>query len=291
MIQRTSQCTARRSRGRRGFSGVTVVSDILGPHLLLERAQPVPDLRQAAKHRLLAPPDGDRRRRDAGDRRCPLAPTASAADFAATWAPSPSSRCPDDARLPRQDDAGAEPGAARDPRPVRRGSNARPTTTLCPTCTRLSILVPAPIDVAPRSARSIAVRAPISTSGADLDPPHLRDLVVHAAHAGVAEAVASQHRPGMDFDAIAPGSSRIEHDVGMQHAPGRRSGSLPRPRRADAGPYPRRPARRGPARRYGRERRRGSRPRHSSPTTAVGGCPGLDRRRVKEPAESCARAS
>src|SRR5690606_34570285 len=47
----------------------------------------------------------------------------------------------------------------------------RPIRSLCPTCTRLSILVPSPIIVLPIEPRSIVVLHPISTSLPRTHPP------------------------------------------------------------------------------------------------------------------------
>ncbi|MBK7877967.1 MAG: hypothetical protein IPJ77_20005 [Planctomycetes bacterium] len=47
-----------------------------------------------------------------------------------------------------------------------------PTTTLCAMCTRLSILTPRPMRVAPKRPRSIAAFAPISTSSSTTTLPH-----------------------------------------------------------------------------------------------------------------------
>ena len=47
----------------------------------------------------------------------------------------------------------------------------RPSRTPCPTCTRLSIFVPAWIRVSPIAGRSIATCAPISTSSSMTTPP------------------------------------------------------------------------------------------------------------------------
>src|SRR5207245_129981 len=53
----------------------------------------------------------------------------------------------------------------------------RPSTTLCPICTRLSIIEPAPITVSCPDPRSIVVLAPISTSSPITTRPSCGTLI------------------------------------------------------------------------------------------------------------------
>ena len=133
-------------------------------------------------------------------------------------------------------------------------------------------MLPAPIRVSPRVARSI-VRV-----GADLDvlldhhPADLRHLVVDAAVGGVAEAVGAQHRAGVDD---APGSDLgvvVEHGVRMEHR------ALPHHAAAadgDEGVDGRARRRSGCRRRSRRTGRRGrsGRPRSRAPGWPWGGRP------------------
>ncbi len=80
---------------------------------------------------------------------------------------------------------------------------SRPIRTLCATCTRLSIFVPAPITVSSMLPRSIVVFAPISTSSSHEAPPDVRDLPVHALGEHVAEPVTPEPRPGVHDHAAA----------------------------------------------------------------------------------------
>ena len=65
---------------------------------------------------------------------------------------------------------GRRRGAARDP-DLRGHHRVRADVTEWPICTRLSSFVPRPMRVSPRAARSIAVRAPISTSSSTTTIP------------------------------------------------------------------------------------------------------------------------
>ena len=85
---------------------------------------------------------------------------------------------------------------------LRRQQHVLPTPTPCAICTRLSILVPAPIRVSPTAGRSMVVLAPISTSSSITTDADLRNLVVRAVGpAGEAEAVAADHRAVLHDDA------------------------------------------------------------------------------------------
>jgi len=91
--------------------------------------------------------------------------------------------------------------------------------TECPICTRLSILVPGPIHVCPRLARSTAVRAPISTSSSTTHRADLGDLqVAPRVVLGEAEAVGSDDGAVLHDDAVAEAAALAHLDPGVEQA-------------------------------------------------------------------------
>ena len=134
-------------------------------------------------------------------------------------------------------------GRCRRCRPGRKGYSAVPTRTLCPTWTRLSILVPAPIRVSPRVARSIVDVGPHLDVRLDDHPPDLRHLVVDAAVGGVAEAVGcpAPRRRGRCSPPRPRCRRRARRADGAPPPPPPRSRG--RPRRRRRGPRRRRPIR------------------------------------------------
>ena len=97
---------------------------------------------------------------------------------------------------------------------------------LCPICTRLSILVPAPMCVLPVCARSTHVFAPISTSSSSTTLPTCGIRSVRPSTKRPAEAVAADHAPGVQHDAIADAAARHQNACPDGSTPTRR-----RPRR------------------------------------------------------------
>ena len=107
-----------------------------------------------------------------------VAPTPA---WAIRMAPAPSSTWSATPTWPAEHRATADAARAGRCPPGRRGSRARPTWQLWATCTRLSILLPRPITVSPRRARSTVVLAPISTSSSTRTLPTCGILPVRAA--------------------------------------------------------------------------------------------------------------
>ena len=110
---------------------------------------------------------------------------------------------PDDPDLPGQDRSPADPGGPETPTWAIK-SAASPTWTLCATWTRLSILAPAPMRVAPKRPRSMATFAPISTSSSTTTVPHWGIFSQPVGGRLEAEAVRAEHRVGVDQAPCAP---------------------------------------------------------------------------------------
>ncbi len=97
-------------------------------------------------------------------------------------------------------------------------SECSPTMTLCPICTRLSILVPRPMTVSPSVARSIAALAPISTSSSSRTIPTCGILRCDAAVPDVSEPVRADDGARLQ-DAARPDPAPVENrGVGVQEA-------------------------------------------------------------------------
>ena len=110
----------------------------------------------------------------------------------------------------------AERRAARRARPAPRADSRGPIWQPCPTITRLSILVPRPMLVAPSVARSTVALAPISTSSSSDDGADLRDLAVAVGQRHEAEPVAADHGAGVQGDAVADAHALAHHDAGVR---------------------------------------------------------------------------
>ena len=241
---------------------------------LFSRAREAPaHLFQARQQDRLAPPLAHLDGGDAGHLPSPARPRSGPP----TWPPpgrrSPSWMCPATPACPASTTSFPSrvlPAMPAWPQRIQ----CRPTRTLCPTWTRLSILVPAPIRVSSRVARSMVVLAPISTSVLEHHPADLRHLVVGAAVGGVAEAVGPQHHAGVD-DARRPRPRcrrRARREDGAPRPPPPRSRGRWRRRRWTARPRRRSGCRRR-SRRRGRRGRRG-RPRSRAPGSPWGWTPG-----------------
>jgi len=76
-------------------------------------------------------------------------------------------------------------------------------------CTRLSILVPAPITVSSMLPRSIVVFAPISTSVVDEASSDMRDLLVSTVPEHVSKSIGSKPRTGVHDDTRADDRAAI----------------------------------------------------------------------------------
>ena len=116
-------------------------------------------LLQARQHHRLAAPLAQLDRRDAGHLRAAARPTSAPP----TWPPPARrrrARCGRRPRPARRARRSRRAACCRRCRPAPQRIQCRPTCTLCPTWTRLSILVPAPIRVSPSVARSIVELAP-----------------------------------------------------------------------------------------------------------------------------------
>ena len=93
--------------------------------------------------------------------------------------------------------------------PVRAAmTQFSPIWTLWPTWTRLSILVPRPMRVAPRAPRSMVVLAPISTSSAISNAPDLGELMVAAGLERISKPVAAHHATAVQDHAGTDASAR-----------------------------------------------------------------------------------
>ena len=100
-----------------------------------------------------------------------------------------------------------------------------PIWQLWPTCTRLSILVPAPMRVAWKVPRSIGGAGADLDVVADLDVAQLRHLDVPAVLQAIAEAVGAEDRVGVDDDPVAEDGAVVEDGVGVEQSRRRRAGS------------------------------------------------------------------
>ena len=92
----------------------------------------------------------------------------------------------------------------------------RPSTTLCPICTRLSSREPAPITVSPAEPRSTVLLAPISTSSCSSTRPSCGTVRNPRTGDRKAEAFLSDPRAGIDIDPVA--ENRMT-DAGMRADP------------------------------------------------------------------------